>query len=419
MPHQQTILSHQFPNGLTLVAQPMPWLESAAFSISVPAGCRYDPPDKRGLANYACEMVLRGSGDLTNRQFVEALEFNGVDYSSSVSIYNTNFGGAMLATRLHDTLRLFATMLREPLFPADQLEDGRQVCFMEVASLEDDLAQRAILELRSRFYGDPYGRSSEGSFESLQSITMDDIQSFHQQHYRPDETIISVAGKFDWNALKDHIESLLGDWESKPAASIQVSDPSKQNHHIDFPSEQTHIAIAYPALPYSSDDYFLNRGSVGVLSDGLSSRLFTEVREKRGLCYTVSASYHSLRDRASVLCYSSTTTQRAQETLDVLIEQLTLLGKGIDADELRRLQVQVRSSLIMQQESCRARANAIAGDWMHLGRVRTLDEISDKINGLTVGSVNQFLAEHPPRDFVVVTLGAESLESHRDIVSAT
>jgi len=158
---------------------------------------------------------------------------------------------------------------------------------------------------------------------------------------------------------------------------------------------------------------------VGVLSDGLSSRLFTEVREKRGLCYTVSASYHSLRDRAQVICYSGTTTQRAQETLDVLIEQLTLLRQGIDEAELRRLKVQVRSSLIMQQESCRARANAIAGDWMHLGRVRTLDEINEKITGLTVESVNQFLANHPPRDFVVVTLGAESLEFQRDIVSAT
>ena len=419
MPHQQTILSHQFANGLTLVGQPMPWLESAAFSISVPAGCRYEPTQKRGLANFACEMVLRGSGNLTNRQFVEALEFNGVDYSSSASVYNTNFGGAMLASQLHDTLRLFATMLREPMLPEDQLEDGRQVCFMEVASLEDDLAQRAILELRSRFYGDPDGRSCEGSIESLQSITMDDIRVFHQQHYRPDEAIISVAGKFDWDALKDHIESLLGDWSSQPAPAIEVTKPSRENHHISFPSEQTHIAIAYPALPYSSDDYFLNRGSVGVLSDGLSSRLFTEVREKRGLCYTVSASCHSLRDRGSVLCYSSTTTERAQETLDVLIEQLTRLGEGIEADELRRLQIQVRSGLIMQQESCRARANAIAGDWMHLGRVRTLDEISDKINGLTVESVNQFLASNPPRDFVVVTLGAESLELQRDIVSAT
>ena len=419
MPHQQIILSHQFANGLTLVAQPMPWLESAAFSISVPGGCRYDPSDKKGLANFTCEMALRGSGKLTNRQFVEALELNGVDHSSSVSVYNTNFGGSMLASQLHDTLRLFATMVRQPLFPIDQLEDGRQVCFMEVAAQEDELAQRAILELRSRYYGDPDGRSSEGSFDSLKSITIDDIKSFHQKHYRPDEAIVSVAGKFDWDALKDHVGSLLGDWSSKSVDPINVTEPSRQSHHISFPSEQTHIAIAYPALPYCSDDYFLNRGSVGVLSDGLSSRLFTEVREKRGLCYTVSASYHSLRDRASVVCYSGTTTQRAQETLDVLIEQLKLLRNGIDEAELRRLQVQVRSSLIMQQESCRARANAIAGDWMHLGRVRTLDEISDKINGLTVESVNQFLANNPPRDFVVVTLGAESLELQRDIVSAT
>lgn len=418
-PSNDEILSHQLANGLTLVAQPMPWLESVAFSLSVPGGYRYDPAHKAGLSNFVCEMVLRGSGSLSSREFVEALEFNGVDYGSSSLIYMTSFAGAMQADRLDDVLAIYADVVQRPHFPGEQLEDGRMVCLAEIQAMEDDLAQRAMLQLRERFYGDPDGRSGEGTLESVGSITMDDIHQFFRQNYRPDETILAVAGKLEWQPLVDRVQELFGDWESRPAPSVDPQPGPAGVHHISFPSEQTHIALAYPAVPYSSDQYFLNRGAVGVLSDGLSSRLFTEIREKRGLCYTVSASGHSLRDRGSVICYSSTTSDRAQETLDVLVQQLQRLAEGISEDELRRLKIQIRSGLVMQQESCRSRARAIAGEWFHLGRVRTMDEITNRVNGLSVQSFNDFLARNPPRDFSLVTLGPEPLELNINAVSAT
>jgi predicted Zn-dependent peptidase len=119
---------------------------------------------------------------------------------------------------------------------------------------------------------------------------------------------------------------------------------------------------------------------------------------------------HSLRDRAAVLCYSGTSTERAQETLDVLLEQLQQLAHGVQADELQRLQARIKSNLILQQESSGARSAAIAADWYHLGRVRTMDEIRQRVNRLTCDSINDYLRQHPPRDFTVVTLGAQPLE---------
>jgi len=111
-----------------------------------------------------------------------------------------------------------------------------------------------------------------------------------------------------------------------------------------------------------------------------------------------------------VICYSGTSSDRAQETLDVIVEQLQLMSQGIQEDELRRLKVQIRSGMIMQQESCRSRASSIARDWSHLGRVRLLDEINDAINSLTVDSINEFLREQPPANFKVVTLGPSPLK---------
>ena len=142
----------------------------------------------------------------------------------------------------------------------------------------------------------------------------------------------------------------------------------------------------------------------------MSSRLFTEIRENRGLSYSVFASMHSLRDRGSVLAYAGTSTDRAQETLDVLIAELIKLASGIEDAELDRLKTQLRCSLIMQQESSRSRAAAIAGDWYHLGRVRTREEINQIIDQLTSQSINSYLADNPPKDFCVVTLGQNKLE---------
>lgn len=416
---EQQIFDYTFDNGVTLVAQPMPWLESAAFSLAVPGGCRFDPNGKLGIANFVCEMVQRGCGNYNSREYIEALEFLGVDYSSSASLYNTNFSGAMQAAQLHDAIAIYADVVRRPLFPEDQLEDGRMVCYQEIAALGDDLAQRALQKVRMNFYGATDGRNCEGSMESVGSISLDEIKQFYATHYRPNELIIACAGKLEWEPLKSHVGQLFDDWEPLAKPTIELQPAVHGLDHIEHDSEQTHIAIAYPGVAYSHEDYYLNRGAIGVLSGGMSSRLFTEVREKRGLCYTVFASCHTLKDKGAVLCYSGTTNERAQETLNVVIEELRKLTAGIEEDELRRLKVQIRSGMVMQQESCRGRAGSIAGDWFHLGRVRTLDEVNEKINGLTVESINKYLEANPPRDFDIVTLGPHPLEFEENGISAT
>ncbi len=409
-----SIKSLQLGNGLTLIAECMPWLESASFAISVPAGCQFDPESKLGLANFVCEMVQRGCGSLDSRQFIEKLESIGVDYSSSVSVYHTHFGGALPARKLADALQVYSDVLRNPVMPEDQMEDGRMVCMQEIRAIEDDLPQRVMLSLRQRQYGDPLGRSCQGNYESIQSVSYQDVGDFYRQFYRPNGLVIGVAGNIDWDALCQQVESLFGDWQEVAVDEIQVRDQSVGVHHIDFESQQTHIGLAFPSIPYSNDNYFVARGAVGVLSDGMSSRLFSEIREKRGLCYSVYASLHSLKDRGSIISYVGTGADRAQQSLDVLIEELTRLSEGITNEELERLKIQVRSSLVMQQESSRSRASSISSDYFHLGRARTLDEVNQLINDLSVERINKYLADNPPANFNLVTLGSQPLEFTMD-----
>lgn len=407
----QTIYTHQFENGLTLLAEPMEWLESAAFSLLLPAGCERDPTARVGLSSFTCEMVQRGCGPRDSRQFVTDLELLGADTSASVSGAHASFGGAMPADSLLATLDIYADVVRRPHLLAGQLEDARQVCLQEIRALEDDLPQRVFNTLRQLVYGDPYGRSAPGTAAAVQAITLADVRQHFEQTYRPNGAILSVAGKIVWPQLRDHVARLLADWQPLAQPAVTAKAAKARTRFLRHQSNQTHIGVAFPSIPYADPDYFQARGAVGVLSDGMSSRLFTEVRENRGLCYAVYASCHSLRHSGSVLCYAGTTTERAQETLDVLLAELVRLGRGITADELDRLKARIKSSLIMQQESSPARSGAMAADWYHLGRVQTLQEVAQIIDDLSCASINRYLADHPPRDFKIVTLGAQKLEN--------
>ena len=409
------VYSQQFENGLTLLAEPMDWLESAAFTLLIPCGADRDPTQRAGLSNFVCEMTQRGCGDRSSRQFIEDLELLGVDSSGSVSNAFSSYGGSMPAEKLNDALTIYADVARRPHLNEDQFDDAQQVCFQEVRSHDDDLAHKVMTELKRRRYADPYSRVSYGSIDGIQQIKIDDVREHFRQFHQPQGAILSVAGKIDWQSLSEHVGQLFSDWTGTNQSIEETPAPSDPYHHIHHESSQTHLGVSYTSVPYADEDYFQSHGAVGVLSGGMSSRLFTEVREKRGLCYAVYASCETVRQRGAVVAYAGTTTERAQETLDVLVDELVKLRQGVREEELLRLKARIKSQLIMAQESSNARSSQIAWDWYHLNRVRTLDELSSIIDALTCESINQYLEDHPPRDFRVVTLGEQQLEIPRGI----
>jgi len=403
------IETYQLPNGLTVLVESMPWLESAAFSLLVPSGCGYEAANRAGLASLTCEMTQRGAGSRDSRAFMQDLELLGAEFSSAVSSSHASFGASMPAENLLATLALYADLARRPHLDADQLDDARLSCLQEVRAVEDDLAQKCLLLLRSRYYADPLGRASHGTEAGLAAIKRKDVVNHFKSTYVPQDAILSVAGKIDVLELRRHIEQLFGDWSGPAPAHPQEIPPPRGYEHLARESTQTHIGVAYDSVAYADPQFYEARAAVGILSDGMSSRLFTEVREKRGLCYSVYASCHSLRDRGSVMCYAGTSTERAQETLDVVVAELLRLTRGVDADEVRRLQSRLKSALIMQQESSASRAGAMAADWYYLGRVLTLDELGRIVAGLSVEKIDAYLASHPPRELTVVTLGSSPL----------
>lgn len=404
------ILSHTYPNGLVLLAEPMESVESVAFTFRVPAGTAVEPPDKGGLAGLTCEMILRGAGPRDNRQFVNDLDNLGVERGESVSDAHVVFRGATLARNLSPALEIYADILRRPRLPDDQLEPCRLVALQELAAVEDEPAHKVMLELRRRHLPDPWGRPSQGEQAALESMSLADVQNYFRRVYQPNGAIVGVAGRIEWERLKHEVGRLLSDWPQRGEPPISERSTVVQCQHLHHDSNQTQIGLAYPSVAYRDADYYVASAAVGVLGDGMSSRLFTEVREKRGLCYSVYASHGTLLDRGSIYCYAGTSAERAQETLDVMYREILRLAEGIEPGELDRLKARIKSSLIMQQESTSSRSASLARDWYFLGRVRTLDEVEAIVDGLTADQINEYLAAHRPEKFTIVTLGPNELE---------
>ena len=402
--------THQLSNGMVLVGEPTEGVQSAALTLMTPCGYSVDPPERLGLSSLLCDMVLRGAGDRDSRALINDLEILGIERGESVGSSQTSFSAATVASNLCEALAIYADIVRRPHIPQEQIAAGRQVCWQEISGMEDEPSQRLMVELRRRAYPQPWGRPSFGTAEGIENCDWDDAQRHFAQCYRPNGCILGVAGLFDWNQLVEQVETHFGDWQAVDAAPVVESGADRSAPHVQHDSNQCHVGIAFPSVPYRDPDYMRAWSAVGVLSSGMSSRLFTEVREKRGLCYTVNASLQTQLERARVLCYAGTTAERAQETLDVTFAELIRLREGVESAELDRLKARIKSGMIMQQESTSARSGAIARDWYHLGRVRPLEEVSQLVDALSSDDINEFLTDHPPADFTFATLGPSALE---------
>ena len=405
----QQIYHHTFANGLTMLAERMDHVRSAALNFLVPAGCVYDPADRLGLASVLSEMITRGAGTRDSRALSLALDNLGVDRDESVGQLHQRFWGATLASNLSATLEIYADILRRPHLPQGELDAVKALALQDLQSLDDDPKALVMVELRRRYWPLPLGRDRRGTPAGLKHITAASVRQHYERTFGPRETILSVAGNIDWPALRDQVERLFGDWTSPAAPGFKLKKALGGRGHLKKDLTQTQIAVAYPSIPFGEPDYYAAQGAVQVLSGGMGARLFTEVREKRGLCYSVFASYQTFKDRACILCYAGTTNERAQETLDVTLAELKRLADGVTAEEVERVRAGLKSSVIMQEESTSARAGALASDWYYLGRVRPIEEIQAAIDGLSPDAIVAYVKKHPPRDMTVVTLGPKPL----------
>jgi predicted Zn-dependent peptidase len=410
-----TIEQHTFPNGLVLVGELMPGVKSASFSLLLPAGAAYEGDAGLnlggGAATMAAEWIQRGAGPRGSRELQTALDNLGLSHTESAQTVHTSLAGATLGRNLGPALEIFADMVLRPHLDDDEIEPIRDLCLQSLRSLEDDPATKVIYELRRRHFPDPWGRPSPGTPEGVAALAPERIREFIRERYRPNGTILGVAGAIDWREVCDGIGRLFGDWKPRPEPKVAERAVGPTRGHIVRETQQIQIALAYPAATVASPDFYPARATAAILGGHSSSRLFIEVREKRGLCYSVGTSYESHMNQAAMLCYAGTSTDRAQQTLDVMLAEIQRLGRdGVALDELDTMRAGLKSSLIMAQESSRSRSGSLATDWYFLGRVRPIAEIAAELDALTPEAVSDYAARlQTPHQLTILTLGPTAL----------
>jgi predicted Zn-dependent peptidase len=411
---ESNLFEHSLQNGLTLVAEAIPNSRTAAFQFIIHAGAVTDPSDRLGSGAILADLAFRGAGSRDARALSDALDDLGLQRGGGADLEYASYSGSMLSDDLLDALGLFADVLLQPHLSEESLPPAQAMALHRLQSLEDQPAQKLFVHLLNAFLPEPYGRSSMGTEEGIANLSPENVRADHALRYRPEGAILGVAGKFDWDALKAAVEQLFSEWAGNASAPAPFGETMRNAYlHLPQDTAQEQIGVAYAEVPPSHPEFYSAVMASQILSGGFASRLFTEVREKRGLAYSVSASVRALRDTGYAIAYAGTTPERSQETLDVLLAELQRMLEGVTEEEVRRARTGLLSSLVMQGESTGSRVGSITRDHFLRGRVRTLDEIRSEVEKVTPQSIQEHLENHPPADFTIATLGPTELEARR------
>ncbi len=400
---------HPLANGLTLLGESIPAVRSAAITLLVPAGAALDRPGESGSASVLSDWILRGAGTRDSRALTGYLDGLGVQRSVQAETVFLRFSAALLGKNLGAVLPVYADIVQRPMLPEDGFDPSLDLALQQLDAIEDEPSHKLSLLLRERHYPSPWGRPTVGRREELETLTAAKVRANYQSGFTPQGAILAVAGLFDWPQLVAAVEADFGPWKPQAPALPAETPAVRGNLHVTQETNQSQIGLAWDAVADAHPDSILLQTAMNVLSGGMGARLFTEIREKQGLCYSVHAGYASLKKQGAVFGYAGTSPDRAQRTLDSYIVELKRLDQGIAADELDRAIIGMKSRVIMQGESSGARAGALAYDFYHRGRTRTLEEMRELIEGVTLPRVNDFLVANPVRELTVVTIGPEPL----------
>jgi len=401
----RTPLTATLENGLTIVYEAMPWLPSVSATLVLPFGSVSDPEGFEGAATVLHEWMQRGAGDLDSRALSDALEDLGVRRGGGSSRESSSLTASFLASELEAVMPLFASMVTSPRLDDAEFEAARELAVQELESLDDSPAQRLFDELLAAFVASPQGRSPYGTAEGLAALTPALVREEARRNLRPTGAVLALAGGADWDRVLAAAREAFGGWQGDGVnlPGVQVGKPGRR--HVVADSAQVQIGLAFPGPKPGADEAYVHNVALNVLSGSMGSRLFTEVREKRGLVYSVSAFFRTLRGFGYTVGYAGTTPERADETLAVFLAELERLSEGVTAEELERAKTGMLSALVMQGESSSATAGRLAADVFNLGRARTLQEITAKVEAVTLEDVNEYVATHRLPEPTIVTLG--------------
>jgi len=373
-------------NGLTVATENLPSIETVATGVWVKSGARNEREEEHGIAHLLEHMAFKGTGSRTAFQIASEIENVGGEINAATSVETTSFYARVLADDLPLAVDLLADILQDSTFDPDELEREQHVILQEIGAAHDtpdDIVFDRFSE--TAFRGQAIGRSILGTPETVRSFTSAQLRAFMERQYGAEQMVVVAAGAVDHDKFVRTVESRLGSFRATATGS-----PLQPARYIggDFREERdlmdAQIVLGFEGRPYHVRDFYASQVLSMILGGGMSSRLFQEVREKRGLCYSVYAFHWGFSDTGIFGIHAATGESDLAELVPVIIEELKKSGERIEMSELDRARAQYRAGMIMSAESAASRASQIARQLLLFGRPIPKEELMDRLSALTV-----------------------------------
>lgn len=373
-------------NGLVVATETMPHLESVTLGVWIKSGSRNERDDEHGIAHLLEHMAFKGTGSRTARQIATDIEDVGGEINAATSVETTSFYARVLKDDVPLAIDILADILTDSRFDPQELEREQHVILQEIGAAHDtpdDIVFDRFTE--TAFRHQTIGRSILGTPETVESFTSQRLRDYMERQYGADRMILVAAGGLDHDKFVREAEKKFGHFRAKAAAPFPpyahyVGGDYRESRQL----MDAQILLGFEGRAYHVRDFYASQILSSILGGGMSSRLFQEVRENRGLCYSVYAFHWGFSDTGVFGVHAATGADDIAELMPVLLSELRKTGEHIGQDELDRARAQYRAALAMSRESATSRASQIARQMLLFGRPIDSEELMDRLSKITV-----------------------------------
>ena len=387
-----TVTVSRLENGLTIVTDAMPHIKTAAVALTVNAGARHETPDQHGIAHMLEHMAFKGTATRSAAEIVGAIERVGGSLNAATSHENTVYAARTLAEDVPLAITLIADILENSRLEADELAREQGVVLSEIGEAEDT-PDDLVFEMMSEaaFPDQPLGRPILGTRDSVRAMTPDSIRGYLSAHYRPGAMILSASGAVDHEAIvaqaADVFRATGAQAASEFAGASYAGGVTARARDLD----QTHLVLGFESAATGSDDFFAADIASTVLGGGMSSRLFQEAREKRGLCYSIYAFNWGFADTGLFGIYAGAAPHDIDELSRVISNEIADMAENASDEEIAAARAQSKAGLLMSLENCASRAEQIARHLVVFGRVLSADDLVARLDAVTPRDVRRIM----------------------------
>ena len=385
---------HTLANGFRIVTEHMPGLESASVGIWVNVGGRHERPSQNGIAHFLEHMAFKGTKRRSALQIAEAIENVGGYINAYTSREVTAYYARILKDDVALALDVMSDIVLNPVFDPNEIEVERGVILQEIGQALDTPDDVIFDWLQERAYPDqPIGRTILGEVERVRSFGREDLSAFVSEHYRPENMVLSATGAVDHDMIVRFAEKAFGHLRGGRATTFEPARFVGGEYRTEKTLEQAHVALGFESPNYCDPDIYTAQIYATALGGGMSSRLFQEIRERRGLCYTIYSQAGAYADTGMMTIYAGTSGDQIADLCRVTIEELKRAADGMSVEEIARARTQMKAGLLMGLESPSSRAERLARLIAIWGYVPSLQETVEKVDAVTDADVRRF-AEH-------------------------